>query len=255
MNSNVSRPGRLELSGKVAVVTGASRGIGASIATYLAAKGASVVVNYVRGREAAEDVVAEIVNQGGRAIAIQADLTVQADIVRLFAETKEALQGLDVLVNNAGNYDFAPLGEITAEHCQKQYNLNVFGLLFTTQEAVKYFGDHGGSIVNISSLASSFAGPGAAVYAGTKAAVDAMTKVFSKELGARNIRVNAVNPGVIEVCDPATMAEKDRRELLAQTPLGRTGQPSDVAKAVAFFASEESAWITGEVMIVSGGMR
>lgn len=242
-------------TGKVALVTGASRGIGAAIAKHLAAEGAAVVVNYAASAERAERVVCEITEAGGRAIAIQADLTSPAQIERLFSETQAALGGLDILVNNAGNYDFAPLGEITPAHFHKQYDLNVLGLLLTTQEALKYFRAEGGSVINISSLASAYTGPEQAVYAGTKAAVDAMTKVMSKELGPRQIRVNSLNPGVIESNDPTVLTEKDRREMLALTPLGRLGSGFDVARAVSFLAGPESVWMTGQVIYLSGGMR
>ncbi len=240
---------------KVAIVTGASRGIGAAIAKHLAAEGASVVVNYASSAVSAAQVVREILSAGGRAIATQADLTIPTDIERLFVETRASFGGLDILVNNAGNYAFAPVGEITPEHFHKQYDLNVLGLLLTTQESLKYFGPQGGSIINISSIASSYAGPGQAVYAGTKAAVDAMTKVMSKELGSRQIRVNSINPGVIESSDPAAITESDRREVLSQTPMGRLGQTLDVAQAVSFLASSESSWITGEIIVIGGGMR
>src|SRR5438045_899474 len=186
------------LSGKVAVVTGASKGIGAEIARHLAAEGASVVVNYASSKAGADKVVAAITGKGGKAVAVQADVSKPEDIRRLFAETKRAFGRLDVLVNNAGVYEFLPLEVITPEHFHKQYNLNVLGLLLTTQEAVKHFGASGGSIVNISSLAATAAPPTASVYSGTKAAVNAITKSLAGELGPRKIRVNAINPGMIE---------------------------------------------------------
>src|SRR6266481_7421028 len=216
-----------KLSGKVAVVTGASKGIGASIAKHLAAEGAAVVVNYASSRAGADKVVAEITGKGGKAVAIQADVAKKAEIDRLFAESKKAFGALDILVNNAGIYEFVPLEGVTEEHFHRQFNLNVLGLILTTQEAVRQFGPAGGSIVNISSVASSAAPPTGSVYSATKAAVDAVTKSLAKELGPRNIRVNAINPGMVETegVRSAGIAESDfRRQVEAQTPLGRIGQ-------------------------------
>src|SRR5712692_9103658 len=187
-----------KLAGKVAVVTGASKGIGASIALHLAAEGAAVVVNYASSKEGAERVVAEIVRKGGKAIAVQANVAKHADIQRLFSETKKAFGNLDVLVNNAGIYEFTPLENVTAEHFHKMFDLNVLGLILASQEAVKHFGPDGGNIVNISSVAATSAPPTTSVYSATKAAVDAVTKSLAKELGSRNIRVNAINPGMVE---------------------------------------------------------
>src|SRR3989475_6428219 len=246
------------LTGKVAVVTGASKGIGASIAKQLAAEGAAVVVNYASSKEGADRVVAEIIGDGGKAVAVQANVANKAEIERLFAEAKKAFGKLDILVNNAGIYEFAPLESITAEHFHKQYNLNVLGLLLTTQEAVKHFGPAGGSVVNISSVAADQAPATGSVYSGTKAAVNAITKSLAKELGSRNIRVNAINPGMVESegTHTAGIMESDfRKNTEAQTPLGRIGQPEDIAPAVVFFASPESAWITGETLYISGGLR
>jgi 3-oxoacyl-[acyl-carrier protein] reductase len=247
-----------KLAGKVAVVTGASKGIGASIAKHLAAQGASVVVNYASSRAGADKVVDEISKSGGKAIAVQADVAKKADIDRLFVETKQAYGQVDILVNNAGIYEFAPLEQVTEEHFHKQFNLNVLGLLLTTQEAVKLFGPTGGSVINISSVVSTAAPPNAAVYSATKGAVDAITKSLAKELGARKIRVNAVNPGMVETegVHAAGIADSDlRKQIESQTPLGRIGQPQDIATMATFLASDDSAWITGETFVVAGGFR
>jgi 3-oxoacyl-[acyl-carrier protein] reductase len=247
-----------KLSGKVAVVTGASKGIGAAIAKQLAAEGAAVVVNYSASKEGADRVVADIAANGGKAVAVKADLSKKADIERLFAESKKAFGQLDVLVNNAGIYEFAPVEEITEEHFHKQFNLNVLGLLLTTQSAVKHFNPAGGSIVNISSVVSTLGVPGAAVYSGTKGAVDSITRSLSKELGPRKIRVNAINPGMVETegLHGAGFAEGDfRKQIEAQTPLGRIGQPQDIAGAAVFLASQDSAWLSGETLVISGGYQ
>jgi 3-oxoacyl-[acyl-carrier protein] reductase len=247
-----------KLAGKVAVVTGASKGIGAAIAKELAAEGAAVVVNYASSKAGADRVVAEIVSKGGKAVAVQANVASKPDIERLFAEAKKAFGRLDVLVNNAGIYEFAPLENITADHFHKLFDLNVLGLILATQEAVKHFGPAGGSIVNISSVVVTFAPPNTAVYSATKAAVDAVTRSLAKELGPRNIRVNSINPGMVETegVHAAGIAESDfRKQVEAQTPLGRIGQPQDIAPAAVFFASADSAWLTGETLYISGGMR
>jgi 3-oxoacyl-[acyl-carrier protein] reductase len=247
-----------KLQEQVAVVTGASKGIGAAIAEYIAAAGAAVVVNYASSRAGAEAVVQRIRQAGGKSVAVQADVSKPDDIRRLFAETKKAFGKLDLLVNNAGVYEFAPLEAISAEHFHKHFDLNVLGLLLTTQEAVKHFGPSGGSIVNISSVAATSALPNASVYSGTKAAVDAITRSLAQELGPRKIRVNAVSPGMVETegLHTAGMAGGDfQRQFEAQAPLGRIGQPQDIAPAVVFLASPESAWITGENLYVSGGLR
>jgi len=247
-----------KLEGKVAVVTGASKGIGASIATHLAAEGAAVVVNYASSKQGAEKVVAEIHGKGGKAIAVQADVAKQADIERLFAETKKAFGRVDILVNNAGIYDFAPLENITPEHFHKQFDLNVLGLLLTTKEAVKYFGSAGGSVINISSVVATSAPPTTSVYSATKAAVNAITRSLAQELGPRKIRVNAINPGMVETegVQAQGLHQSDfRRQIDAQTPLGRIGQPRDIGPAAVFFASNDSAWITGETLYIAGGMR
>jgi len=245
-----------KLTGKVAVVTGASKGIGASIAKHLAAEGAAVVVNYASSKGGANRVVSEITSNGGKAIAVQADVANKADIDRLFAAAKNTFGPIDVLVNNAGIYEFSPIEAVTDEQFHKHFNLNVLGLLLTTQEALKHFGPNGGSIVNISSVASTLGIPGAAVYSGTKGAVDAITRSLAKELGPRGIRVNAINPGIVETegVQSAGIAESDmRKQVEAQTPLGRIGQPQDIATAAVFLASTDSAWLTGETLTISGG--
>ncbi len=247
-----------KLAGKVAIVTGASKGIGASIAKHLAAEGAAVVVNYSSSKEGADRVVAEISKSGGKAVAIQANVAKQAEIQGLFAEAKKAFGALDILINNAGVYEFQPLEAVTEEHFHKHFNLNVLGLILASQEAAKHFGPAGGSIVNISSLASSYTPPATVVYSATKAAVDAVTKVLAKELGPRNIRVNAINPGMVETegVQAGGFAEGDfRKQVEAQTPLGRIGQPEDIAPAAVFLSSADAAWITGETLFIAGGLR
>jgi len=247
-----------KLTGKIAVVTGASKGIGASIAKHLAAEGASVVVNYASSKTGADMVVTEIASAGGKAVAVQGDVAKKADIDRLFVETKKAFGHVDILVNNAGIYEFAPLEQITEEHFHKQFNLNVLGLLLTTQEALKHFNPAGGSVVNISSLVSTLAPPFGSVYSATKGAVDVITGSLSKELGARKIRVNAVRPGLVETEGTHTSgftSGEFHDEYVKNAPLGRIGQPQDIATAVTFLASDDSLWITGETLLVSGGHR
>jgi 3-oxoacyl-[acyl-carrier protein] reductase len=242
----------------VAIVTGASKGIGASIALHLAAEGAAVVVNYASSREGAERVVAEIHGMGGKAIAVQANVAKQSDIERLFSEAKKAFGNLDILVNNAGIYEFAPLESVTPEHFHKMFDLNVLGLILASQEAVKQFGPAGGCIINISSFAATAALPTVSVYSATKAAVDAVTRSLAKELGPRKIRVNAISPGVVETegTHAAGITESDfRREKEAETPLGRLGQPQDIAPAAVFLASPDAGFITGETLYVTGGLR
>ena len=254
MSTNITK----KLAGKVAVVTGASKGIGASIAKHLAADGASVVVNYSSSKTGADKVVAEITGAGGKAVAVQADVSKKTDIDRLFAETKKAYGKLDVLVNNAGIYEFGALEQITEEHFHKQFNLNVLGLILTTQEAVKHFGDSGGSVINLSSVVGVNPLPGAAVYSATKAAVDAVTVSLAKELGAKKIRVNSINPGMIEtegVHAAGFLETEFPKQIVSQTPLGRIGQPQDIGRVAAFFASDDSGWVTGETLLISGGMR
>jgi len=247
-----------KLAGKVAVVTGASKGIGAAIAKQFAAEGAAVVVNYASSKTGADNVVREITSGGGKAIAVQGDMSKKADIERLFAEAKRTFNAIDILINNAGIYEFAPLEAITEEHFHKQVNVNVLGPILATQAAVKLFGPSGGSIVNISSIVSSMAVPNAAVYSATKGAVDALTRSLSKELGPRKIRVNAINPGMVETegVHAAGIAGSDtQKQVEAQASLGRIGQPQDIASAAVFLASSDSAWITGETFVISGGMR
>jgi len=247
-----------KLTGKVAVVTGASKGIGAAIAQHLAAEGAAVVVNYSSSKEGADRVVAEISKAGGKALAVKANVSKKSDIDLLFAETKKAFGKLDILINNAGIYEFSPLEAITEDHFHKQFNLNVLGLILASQEAVKHIGPAGGSIVNISSVASTAGLPNAAVYSATKAAVDAVTRSLAKELGPRKIRVNSLNPGMVETegVHAAGIAESDmRKQTEATTPLGRIGQPQDIATVAVFLASDDSQWITGETLFVSGGLR
>src|SRR5215510_4141933 len=239
-----------KLTGKVGVVTGASKGIGAGIAKYLAAEGASVVVNYASSKEGAEQVVNEIKKEGGKAIAIQGDVSKQKDLEYLFAETKKAFGQLDILVNNAGVYEFAPLEQSTEDQFQRQFGINVFGLILSTREALKYFGPEGGSVINIGSTITSVTPPETVVYAATKGAVDTITRVLAKELGPRKIRVNSINPGMVEtegVRSLGVLGSDFEKQAVAETPLGRIGQPRDIAPAVAFLASSDSAWITGEI--------
>jgi 3-oxoacyl-[acyl-carrier protein] reductase len=247
-----------KLKDKVAIVTGASKGIGASIARYLAAEGAAVVVDYASSKKDAEQVVADIVGNGGRAIAVQADVAKQADVDRLFAQTNTAFGRLDILVNNAGIYEFAPLEAVSEATFRKLFATNVLGVLLASQAAVRYFGATGGSIINISSVVSTATPPNAAVYSATKAAVDAITRALAKELGPRNIRVNAINPGVVEtegVHAAGFIGSDFLKDAIAKTPLGRMGQPQDIAPVAAFLASPDAAWITGETLVTAGGLR
>ena len=246
------------LKNKVAVVTGASKGIGAGIARGLAAEGAAVVVNYASSKEGADRVVAEIRGQGGTAVAVQGDVSKSSDVQRLFAETKKAFGKLDVLVNNAGVYEFAALGEITEDQFHRQFNTNVLGLILATQEAAKLFGPEGGSIINIGSTVSSITPPTTAVYTATKGAVDAVTHVLAKELGPKKIRVNSINPGMVEtegVHTSGIIGSDFQKQLEAQTPLGRIAQPDDIAPIAVFLASADSGWLTGETLLASGGLR
>jgi 3-oxoacyl-[acyl-carrier protein] reductase len=247
-----------KLPNKVAIVTGASKGIGASIAKRLAAEGASVVVNYSSSKEGADRVVAEITKAGGKAVAVQADVAKSKDIDRLFAESKKAFGPLDILVNNAGIYEFSPLETVTEDSFHKQFNLNVLGLILSSQAAVKHFGPSGGNIINISSVVSTLAPPNASVYSATKGAVDAVTKSLAKELGPKKIRVNSINPGMVitEGVHTAGFVGSDfQKDIESRTPLGRIGQPEDIAPAAVFFASDDSAWLTGETLVISGGNR
>jgi 3-oxoacyl-[acyl-carrier protein] reductase len=247
-----------KLDGKVAIVTGASKGIGAAIARHLAAEGAAVVVNYSSSKEGADRVVDEITKKGGKAMAVRANMAKKAELERLFSETKKVFGRLDVLVNNAGVYEFLPLENITEEHFHKHFDVNVLGPLLATQEAGKYFGPEGGSVINISSSASMSAPPTASVYSATKGALDTITKSLAKELGPRKIRVNAINPGMVEtegLRDAGFLGSDFQTMFETQSALGRIGQPNDVAPAVVFLASPDAGWITGETLVVSGGYR
>jgi 3-oxoacyl-[acyl-carrier protein] reductase len=247
-----------KLKNKVAVVTGASKGIGAGIAKALAADGASVVVNYASSKEGADKVVAEITKNGGKAIAVHADVSKAADIARLFAETKKAYGRLDILVNNAGIYKFAPLEQVTEELFHSIFNLNVLGLLLTTKEALKYFGPEGGSVINIGSGASRITPPNTSVYTATKGAVDAITGALAKELGARKIRVNSINPGMIltEGVHSGGFAGGDfEKYIVSQAPLGRVGTTDDISPTAVYLASSDSQYMTGETLLVAGGLR
>lgn len=246
------------LKGKVAIVTGASKGIGAGIAKGLGEAGASVVVNYASSKTDADRVVNEIKQNGGKAIAVQGDVSKAADVKRLFEETKKAFGSLDVLVNNAGVYGFAPLESITEDEFHREFNTNVLGLILATREAIKYFGDNGGSVINVGSAASSMAPPNTVVYTATKGAVDAVTRVLAKELGPKKIRVNSINPGGVETegtHSVGVIGSDFEKQMVAQTPLGRFGQPTDIAPVAVFLASPASGWLTGEVLLASGGLR
>jgi 3-oxoacyl-[acyl-carrier protein] reductase len=246
------------LTGKVAVVTGASKGIGAGIAKGLAAAGAKVVVNYASSKPSADRVVGEITRDGGTAIAVQGDVSKAVDVQRLFAETKKAFGSLDVLVNNAGVYQFAPLGDSTESEFHRQFGTNVLGLILATQEAEKYFGPRGGSVINIGSVASDTTPPTTVVYTATKGAVDAITRVLAKELGPKNIRVNSINPGGVDTEGAQAMGmigSDFEKQMIAQTPLGRLGRPVDIAPVAVFLASDDSGWVTGELLRAAGGLR
>lgn len=246
-----------KLTNQVAVVTGASKGIGAGIAKALASEGALVVVNYSSSKEGADRVVREITEKGGKAIAVQGDVSKQSDITRLFAETKKAYGKVNILVNNAGIYQFSPLEAVTEEFFHRQFNLNVLGLLLVTQEAVKHIGPEGGSIINVGSGVSSIAPPNTSVYTATKAAVDAITAVLAKELGPRKIRVNSINPGMIETegVHTAGFNKGDFRNWIeSQSPLGRIGQTDDISPTAVYLASSDSQYLTGETIRVTGGI-
>ncbi len=245
------------LTGKVAVVTGASKGIGSAIAKHLAAVGASVVVNYASSKEGADKVVSTITEAGGKAMAVGASVANEADVARLFVEIKEAYGKIDILVNNAGVFGLAPLETVTVEEYYRQYDTNVLGLLLVTKAAVPLFPETGGSIVNISSIASTLAAATNAIYSGTKGAVDSITKVLAKELGPKNIRVNAINAGVVHTEGMATagnLSSDVAKRVIATTPLGRIGEPDDIALPAVFLASDDARWITGETIYVSGGL-
>jgi 3-oxoacyl-[acyl-carrier protein] reductase len=252
MSTNASK-----LAGKVAVVTGASKGIGAAIAKQLAADGATVVVNYATSQAGAEKVINEIAARGGKAIAVQGDMAKKEDVTKLFAETKKVFGHLDILVNNAGIYEFSPLENITEESFHKHFNLNVLGLIMATQTAAQFF-NGSGAIINISSIVATGAFPGSTVYSATKAAVDSITRTLAAELGHRKIRVNAINPGMIDTegVRTAGISEGDlRKQVEQQTPLGRIGQPGDIGTVASFLASDEAGWVTGQTLHVAGGYR
>jgi 3-oxoacyl-[acyl-carrier protein] reductase len=245
------------LKNKVAVVTGASKGVGAGIAKGLAAEGASVVVNYASSKEGADKVVAEIKAKGGKAVAVQGDVAKAADVERLFAETKKAFGRLDVLVNNAGVYEFAPIGDVTEKHFHRLFDTNVLGPILATREAAKYLGE-GGSVINVGSVAATSGPATSAVYSATKGALDSVTRALANELGPKKIRVNSINPGPVEtegVHAAGFMGSDFLKGAIAQTPLGRIGQPEDFGPIAVFLASEESGWLTGETLLASGGLR
>src|SRR5437764_14002487 len=248
----------MKLKGKVAVVTGASKGIGAGIAKQLAAEGAAVVVNYASAKSDADKIVDEITKRGGRAVAVQASVAKKADVERLFADAEKAFGKIDILVNNAGVYEFVPVEDVTEQQFHRMFDTNVLGTLLATQEALKHFNSAGAAIVNIGSLASTLTPPTAVVYNATKGAVDAITRTLAKELGPRKIRVNSINPGMVitEGVVAGGFSESDFRKIAeSQTPLGRIGQTEDIAPAAVFFASPDSAWISGETLVIAGGLR
>jgi 3-oxoacyl-[acyl-carrier protein] reductase len=247
-----------KLKDKVAVVTGASKGIGAGIAKGLAAEGAAVVVNYASSKEGAERVVNDIKAQGGKAIAVQADVAKEADVKRLFDETATAFGQVDILVNNAGVYQFAPLDQITEEQFHRMFNTNVLGLLLATREAARHFNGGGGSIINIGSVASTMNPAESAVYTATKGAVDAVTRVLANELGPKKVRVNSINPGVVNTEGTQTsgiIGSPFEANAVSKTPLGRHAQPQDITPIAVFLASDDSGWLTGETIVASGGLR
>jgi 3-oxoacyl-[acyl-carrier protein] reductase len=246
-----------KLKNKVAVVTGASKGIGAAIATYFAAEGAKVVINYASSKDGADSLVKAITAKGGRAIAVQGDVSKEADVIRLFEETQAAFGSVDILVNNAGIYEYAPIEETTVDSFHRQFNTNVLGAVLTIQAAVKHFGAAGGTILNISSEAGKMPMATGSVYSATKAALDAITTSLSKEFSGRNIRINSLLPGSVETEGThrtGVMGSDFEQALIAKTPLGRIGQPADIARVAVFLASEDAAWITGEKLSVSGGI-
>ena len=247
-----------KLNGKVAVVTGASKGIGAGIAKEFGEAGAAVIVNYASSKTDADKVVNEITKRGGKAVAVQGSVTKKDDVEKLFAAAEKAFGKLDILVNNAGVYEFVPLEDVTEQQFHKMFDTNVLGMLLATQEGLKHFTAEGGSIVNIGSLASSLTPPTGVVYNATKGAVDAITRTLAKELGPRKIRVNSINPGMVitEGAVAGGYTEGDmRKNFEAQTPLGRIGQTDDIGPAAVFFASDDSGWITGETLLIAGGLR
>lgn len=246
------------LDGKTAIVTGASKGIGASIARALAADGAQVIVNYATDKEGAEKLTAEVAANGGQAIAVQADISAKADVIRLFAETEKVFGTADVLVNNAGVYSFGPLETVTESEFHRQFNTNVLGTLQVAQEFTRRLGEKNGSIINIGTAGTQATLPNTVLYTASKGAVDAITRVLSKELGPRGIRVNSINPGGTETEGAhaiGIIGTEFQKHLISQTPLGRFGRSSDIAPIAVFLASQESGWLTGEIMVASGGMR
>jgi len=246
-----------KLENKVAIITGASKGIGAAIAIYFAAEGAKVVVNYASSKKGAEKVVKTITEYGGTAIAVQGDVSEAADVTRIFEETRHAFGTLDILVNNAGIFEYAPIEDATVESFHRQFNVNVLGSLLAIQESLKLFGNKGGNIINISSGASRTPVPTGSVYSATKAALDAITVALSKEFSGKNIRINSLLPGAIETegtHNNGFIGSELEAKIVSNTPLGRTGQPDDIAKVALFLASDESGWVTGEKIFVSGGI-
>jgi 3-oxoacyl-[acyl-carrier protein] reductase len=246
-----------KLRGKVAIVTGASKGIGAGIAKSLAAEGAAVVVNYSSSKAGADRVVAQITAKGGKAVAVQGDVGKAEDVRHLFEKTKDTFGSLDILVNNAGVYRFEPLEQVTEDEFHREFNTNVLGTILSTREAIKYFGPDGGSVINISSVASTLTPPQSVVYSATKSALDGVTRVLAKELGSRNIRVNSINPGGVETegtHSSGIVGSDFANQMIARTPLGRFGQPEDIAPIAVFLASPESSWLTGEIITASGGL-
>jgi len=256
MKENKMKDGKL--NGKVAVVTGASKGIGAGIAKQFAAEGAAVIVNYASSKTDADKVVDEITKGGGTAVAVQGNVAKKGEVEKLFAAAEKAFGKIDILVNNAGVYEFVPLEEVSEQQFHRMFDTNVLGMLLATQEALKHFNSDGGSIINIGSLASSLTPPTAVVYNATKGAVDAITRTLAKELGQKKIRVNSINPGMVitEGAVAGGYTEGDMRKMFeSQTPLGRVGETDDIAPAAVFFASDDAKWITGETLLIAGGLR